>query len=102
MASDQVAIAQRDWQVCRVPARLIHVSQTGVIFWALFVGFVVYVTIKGRLPLYINVIYAKAPASATGNTATLTQPQVDTLHSGAGSGLPGLAPGYGLGVVPGI
>ncbi len=48
-------------------------SQQSVIFAALFIGFVVYITARGRLPAYVALFWTKgAPASAPASqTVTL-------------------------------
>ena len=49
-------------------------SQTGIIFATLVIGFLVYVTTRGRLPLYVGVIWKKAAASAPNASAIPSNP----------------------------
>lgn len=39
-------------------------SQTSIIFGALLIGFVVYVTLKGELAAYANILFGASPSNA--------------------------------------
>lgn len=48
--------------------------QNSVIAAALFIGFLVYITIKGRLAAYINLFFGNATSNLTGTTANAAVP----------------------------
>ncbi len=52
-----------------------HVSQTGVIFFALLIGFIVFITVRGELQGYLHVI-------GLGGGANSAQGIVNQLKSG--------------------
>jgi hypothetical protein len=72
-------------------AQRVAMSQTSVIFAALLVGFIVYVTSKGQLPQYLAVMgfgNTSSSSNTTSNTATTTAPSLssDLQNYGNGAG----------------
>lgn len=45
-------------------------NQSGVIFGAIFVGFVIYITLKGELPIYAGLLLLSPPSSGGTQSAT--------------------------------
>lgn len=69
--------------------------QNSIVFGALAIGFVVYITIKGRLPAYLALFYTRqaAPSNATETSSSFTAPQyggvaAPTTTSPQGESLP--------------
>jgi hypothetical protein len=54
-------------------------GQTGVMFFGLLVGFIVFITIKGELTAYLGVIFSQSPtAQGTGQSGTGGTPGAGT------------------------
>lgn len=64
-------------------------NQSSVIFGGLFIGFLIYVTIRGRLPAYAALFYQKGSGSGSGNPAA-TAPLVTNPF---GTGISPITPG---------
>ena len=66
--------------VSRILGGHISMSQTSIIFGALIVGFIVYVTIKGRLPMYAAVLFGgvKGTNAASDKGAATNMPTMPT------------------------
>ena len=90
-----------------VPRPAIPVNQNGVIAAALLIGFLVYITIKGRMAAYINLLFSsrgkppsKVASSQTNKTGTgqvASDASNPVTYSAPGSQpLQGLAPAQGL------
>jgi hypothetical protein len=60
-------------------------SQQSAIFAAMLIGFVVYITMRGRLPAYVALFWTKAatPISTTGTSAQPTVPTLPTSPASA-------------------
>lgn len=73
-------------------------SQSSILFGGLFIGFIVYVTMKGELSSYTAVLWGAVPATSqsasaqTANQATATAASVNNLFGSAlGSSNPATA-----------
>lgn len=84
-------------------------TQTSVIFGALVVGFIVYITTKGRLPAYVATLWATAPNSGTasaGNTPVSSMNTGQLAQTAGLSGMPAFStyqdtlPSMDQGIVP--
>lgn len=65
-------------------------SQTSVIFGALVIGFIVYITTKGRLPAYVATLWATAPSSTNAGAGGTPVSSMDTGQLAQAANLPGM------------
>lgn len=72
-------------------------QQSNVIFASLFIAFIVYITVRGELPSYINILKGKASTSTISPVASSNMPQTSFSNSSVEQGAEHL-----LSQVPGI
>jgi len=74
-------------------------SQQSAIFAALFLGFVVFITMKGKLPAYVALLWSRSKASSSGTGAVAVGPG-SALQSGPLGGISGASVGMPATALP--